>query len=86
MEEARFRLGDDETRRLLESDDPRNWPNPYRSKNKLPPAKRETLLRALEEHMTPEEQQRAEIIATIAEKLLRDPAVVKLLGRRRAAR
>ena len=36
--------------------------------------------------MTPEEQQRAEIIATIAEKLLRDPAVVKLLGRRRAAR
>lgn len=86
LEEARSRLGDDETKRLLETTDDRNWMNSYRHTTRLPPKKKEKLLKALEGHMTPDEQQRAEALVLVADRLLKDPAVVRLLAPRRAAR
>ena len=85
LEEARERLGDEETRRLLGSRDVRNWMNPYRSKRRLPHEKRDVLLEALARKMKPEEQTRAAVVAEVAERLSRyvvhDAAIASNQGR-----
>jgi hypothetical protein len=82
LEEVRARLGDDQTRALMESDDERNWLASYRSRNKIPPDKRRLLLETLDRLLKPEEVHEAQMLAAAADALMRHPAVLALLGLR----